>query len=84
MHMISSRHISSTFTVPLFKFKFLYYAPHKKRQKCVLYGVFYAHENRTYSDKLDIFVVAIRSLHISCPPILVFMFKNYIPHTDTL
>ena len=50
--MKSSLHIG-TLTVPVFKFKFLHYAPHQKRQKCVCYGVFFAHENKTYCEKYE-------------------------------
>ena len=42
--------ISSTLTVPVFKFKFLHNAPHQKRQICVCYVVFFAHENKNYSE----------------------------------
>ena len=53
MHMKSNLHVSSTLTVPVFKFKFLHYASHQKSQVCVLYGIFFAHENKTYSEKYE-------------------------------
>ena len=35
-------HETVSSTVSVFKFKFLHYAPHQKRQICVYYGVFHS------------------------------------------
>ena len=53
MHMKSSLYISSTLIVHVFKFKFLHYALLQKRQINVCYDVFFAHENKTYSEKYE-------------------------------
>ena len=57
-HMKMSLHISSILTVPVFKFKFLHYASHQKRQICVCYGVFFTHKN-----KLNLRNINGRNLH---------------------
>ena len=80
---------ASTSTVPVFKFKFLHYAPHQKRQLCVYYGVFQMKINLTLRNITlrnmngRLYCCYQKSPYQLCPHILVFMFKNYIPHRQT-
>ena len=71
-------------TVPVFKFKFLYYVPHQKRQTCVYYGVFQTslHMKRKLTLR-NINGHLYCCYHKSPYHILVFMFKKYIPHRQT-
>ena len=77
---------ASPSTVPVVKFKFLYYAPHQKRQICVYYGVFQTtlHMKRKITLRNmngHLYCCYQKSPYQLCPHILVFMFKN--THTVT-
>ena len=74
---------ASPSTVPVFKFKFLYYAPHM-----YYYSVFQTslHIKRKLTLKNmngRLYCCYQNSPYQLCPHILVFMFKNYIPHRQT-
>ena len=75
---------ASPSTVPVFKFRFLYYAPHVY----YCYGVFQAslHVKRNLTLRNmngSLYCCYQNSPYQLCPHILVFMFKNYIPHRQT-
>ena len=75
--------LSAPPSVLVFKFKFLRYAPHQNRQIiCVCYGVFFEHENITYSEIYEWFV-AIRSLHISSALAFLSSCSRITYHTQT-
>ena len=70
---------ASPSTVPVFKFKFLYYAPH------VYYGVFQALKRKLTLRNMNgsLYCCYQNSSYQLCSHILVFVFKNYIPHRQT-
>ena len=72
---------ASPSTVPVFKFKFLYYAPHVYNY----YGVFQALKRKLTLRNINesLYCCYQNSPYQFCPHILVFVFKNYIPHTHT-
>ena len=85
VHMKASLHISSTLTLPVFKFKFLHFAPHQKRQVCVCYGVFQTSLHMNIKFTLRNMIGSLhccyqKSPYQFSPHILVFVFKNYVPH----